>query len=93
MLAGDIFDENAVIEDQEFLGKIMRLNEEIEECETMVQLKEKKKELLQEMEVLVKTITKFFSNKEYKEIVKELTKVRFCKRALEQIEKKEGEMI
>ena len=82
-----------MLEDQEFLGRIMMLNEEIDECETMEDLKEKENNLKNEMNTIIKNLTKFFANENYKAIVNELIKMRFCKRALERIDNKERELI
>jgi len=69
------------------------MNENIEEASTVQELKKQKDNILAEMDNLVQKINKLFEEQRYKEIVLELTKVRFCKRALESIEKKEQEMI
>ena len=93
MKAGDIFDENAVIKDTSYLNKIMTINEDIDECETAVELKAKKDVIIAEVEQLVKSINKLFENKQYQDIVDELIKTRFCKRAIEHVERNETNMM
>eukprot|EP00826_Nyctotherus_ovalis_P030893 TRINITY_DN2466_c0_g1_i2.p1 TRINITY_DN2466_c0_g1~~TRINITY_DN2466_c0_g1_i2.p1 ORF type:complete len:113 (+),score=45.62 TRINITY_DN2466_c0_g1_i2:478-816(+) len=91
--AGNILNEEVVIQDQDFLLKIMQLNEEIEDIADIAELKEKEKELGAEMKQLVNNIGEYFEKEKYPEIVDELKKVRFCKRALEQADKKERELV
>lgn len=93
MKAENLMNDNAVIRDQAFLEKMMTMNEEIEECETVVDLKKKKEEINREVDGLVAAMTKLFAAGKYPEIAEELVKVRFCRRAIEQIEKKEAAMI